>query len=89
MRHIKIYGVYFLNVVTILRGGEEGHTLFRILPALVHSASVSLVRHTDHLTSPYRTSGQTYKFLRTAIKYDMKQKNNTTKRLTEERGQLS
>ena len=51
MRQIKIYGVYFLNVAAILRGGEEGHMLFRILPALVQANCISLVRHTDHLTS--------------------------------------
>jgi len=51
MRQIKIYDVYFLNVAAILRGGEEGHTLFRILSARVQAAFVFLVRHTDHLTS--------------------------------------
>jgi len=48
---MKIYGEYFLNVAAILRGGEEGNTLFRILPALVQANSISLLRHTDHLTS--------------------------------------
>jgi len=51
MRQIKLYVIYFLNVVAILSGAKEGHTLFRILPALVQITSVSLVRHTDHLTS--------------------------------------
>jgi len=74
MRQIKIYGVYFLNVAAILRGGEEGNTLFRILPALVQANSISLVRHTDHLTSEDWSSGQTGNFFRTAIKYDTKHK---------------
>jgi len=38
-------------MAAILKGGEEGHTLFRILPALVQSTCVSLVRHSAHLTS--------------------------------------
>jgi hypothetical protein len=84
MRQIKIYGVYFLYVAAILIRGEEEHTLLRILPVLVQANSISLVRHTDHLTSSDWTKGQTGKFFRTAIKYDMKHKNNTTKRLTEE-----
>ena len=46
-----VYCAYFLNVAAILGGGDEGHTLFRTLPALVQSTSVSLVRLTDHLTS--------------------------------------
>jgi hypothetical protein len=51
MRQIKIYGLYFLNVGAILGGGEEGHMLFRILPALVQANFISHVKNTDHLTS--------------------------------------
>jgi len=29
MRQIKIYGVYFLNVGAILRGGVEGHNVIQ------------------------------------------------------------
>ena len=86
MRQIKIYGVYFLNVAAILPGREKEHTIFSILPALVQAYSISLVRHADHLTSADWSSGQTGNFSRTAIKYDMKHKNNTTKYLTEELG---
>jgi len=82
MRQIKIYGVYFLNVGATIRGGEEGHKLFRILPALVQSTSVSLLRHTDHLTSADWKCGETGKHFRTVIRYDMQHKYNTTKRLT-------
>jgi hypothetical protein len=41
----------FRKAVEIFGGGEERHTLFRILSALVQSASVSFVRQPDHLTS--------------------------------------
>jgi hypothetical protein len=51
MRQIKISGVYFFNVAAIFRCGDEGHMLSIILPALVQSTSVLLVRHSDHLTS--------------------------------------
>jgi hypothetical protein len=47
----KLIRPLFRNVVAILRGGEEGHTLFIILPVQVQSNSLSLLRHTDHLTS--------------------------------------
>jgi hypothetical protein len=89
MRQIKISGVYFFNVAAIFRVGDEGHTLSIILPALVQSTSVSLVRYSDHLNSAGWTSGQTGKFFRTAIINDMKHKNNATKRLTAERGYFS
>ena len=46
-----MYRVYLLNVLAILREREYGFTLFRILPALVQSTCVSLVRHSAHLTS--------------------------------------
>ena len=80
-----MYGVYFLNVAAILRGGHEGHTIFRMWPALVQSTFLSLLRDTDHLTSADWKCGQTGKFFRTEVKYNMKHKNNTTKRITEER----
>jgi len=51
MKQISVYCLYFLNVMAILGGGVEGHTLFRTLPELVQSTSVSLLRHIDHLTS--------------------------------------
>jgi hypothetical protein len=69
MRQIKIYDVSFLNVAAILRVGEEGLMLFKILLALVKANSTSLVRHTDHLTSADWSSAETGKFFRTAIKY--------------------
>jgi hypothetical protein len=59
MRQIKIYGVYVLSVAAILSGEEEGLMLFGILPVLVEDNSVSLVRHTDHLTSAAWSSSQT------------------------------
>jgi len=64
-----------INVAAILRGRNEGLALSIILPALVRSTSVFLVRHTDHLTSRDWTSGQRGKFYRTTRVYDMKHKN--------------
>jgi hypothetical protein len=69
MRQIKIYDVSFLNVTAILRVGEEGLMLFKILLALVQANSTSLVKHTDHLTSADCSSAQTGNFFKTAIKY--------------------
>jgi len=69
MGQIWVYDVYLLNVPAILRGGEQGHILCRILPALTQATSVSLLRHTDQLTSLDWTHWQSGKHGRQFLSY--------------------